>query len=566
MSLTRLWKAGGRTGARPKLALAIMPVLLLAGCAVNPGKRFAAAAPPQGLARELAGSNRMSPESARRLATYLSVSETAAAQLAATNATSPADDPSVQLYNGAVADFVENWSKQHRPATVRNEGTRETFTVRMGQGAEAAWPADYFESFVNARTVNRKGFGTSVMTPGVGGTLVGVHREKAPTAAPPRLEPLHGFRMPVTAILRFRKGSSGTDVELTLLNPRVRSSVVVSGRDYPLAGDFTAPVASYPRINETWLGIINMVRAQRTASRAGLYMLEPYDPTRIPVVLIHGLLSSGFTWRKVGNAIAEDPEIRRRYQFWVFFYPTGNPILASALRLREDLALARDRYGLKRGVILVGHSMGGLLARLQVTQVNRSTWERVAPEHAQQLFALFAAHPRLQQACIFNANPAVKRVIFISTPHRGSSIASGGLGAMGDSIIRLPHALTREVPAALLALTSPKGQNARIPTSIDGLSPRSPLLQAMNQLPIRAPHHSIIGDRGRGDTPNSSDGVVPYWSSHLATSASEKIVPSGHSSLENPFTIAEVQRILRLHAGRTPDGQRQTPALVGAEH
>jgi hypothetical protein len=38
-------------------------------------------------------------------------------------------------------------------------------------------------------------------------------------------------------------------------------------------------------------------------------------------------------------------------------------------------------------------------------------------------------------------------------------------------------------------------------------------------------HHSIIGDRGKGDTPNSSDGVVPYWSSHLATAKSEKIVP-----------------------------------------
>jgi hypothetical protein len=61
------------------------------------------------------------------------------------------------------------------------------------------------------------------------------------------------------------------------------------------------------------------------------------------------------------------------------------------------------------------------------------------------------------------------------------------------------------------------------------------------------PCHSIIGDRGRGDTPNSSDGVVPYWSSHLAGAQSELIVPGPHGSLALPQTIADLKRILRLH-------------------
>jgi hypothetical protein len=61
------------------------------------------------------------------------------------------------------------------------------------------------------------------------------------------------------------------------------------------------------------------------------------------------------------------------------------------------------------------------------------------------------------------------------------------------------------------------------------------------------PYHSIIGDRGKGDAPNSSDGVVPYWSSHLNEARSEKIVPSGHGAHENPEGIAELARILRAH-------------------
>src|SRR5207248_2552616 len=138
-------------------------------------------------------------------------------------------------------------------------------------------------------------------------------------STPPPLEPLRGFRMPVTAVLSFKKSSVTNETEggLQLLNPRVQTSVQIAGRRYPLAGDFTAPVASYPTVNETWAGFINMVRGQRTAGRSGLYMLEPYDPTRIPVILVHGLLASGFTWRNVGNALEADPELRWRYQFWV---------------------------------------------------------------------------------------------------------------------------------------------------------------------------------------------------------------------------------------------------------
>jgi hypothetical protein len=94
------------------------------------------------------------------------------------------------------------------------------------------------------------------------------------------------------------------------------------------------------------------------------------------------------------------------------------------------------------------------------------------------------------------------------------------------------------------------GDPNRMPTSIDGLSPENPTLKVLDHSPIEVPHHSIIGDRGKGDTPDSSDGVVEYWSSHLKSAKSEKIVPGPHGSCELPETIEELKRLLHLHLGQ----------------
>ena len=97
-----------------------------------------------------------------------------------------------------------------------------------------------------------------------------------------------------------------------------------------------------------------------------------------------------------------------------------------------------------------------------------------------------------------------------------------------------------------------------MPTGINGLSPRSPVLLGLDTLPIQAPYHSIVGDRGRGDTPNSSDGVVAYWSSHLAGAQSELIVPGPHSSFALPQTVSELKRILRLNLAAVSPPRRNT--------
>jgi pimeloyl-ACP methyl ester carboxylesterase len=339
------------------------------------------------------------------------------------------------------------------------------------------------------------------------------------------------------------------NARLHLITPRKHDTVEIGGEHFSLAANFSAPLLSYGRLNELWLGFINMLRDQSMRTTSGLLLIEPYDPDRIPVVFVHGLLSSKFIWRRTALALLQDPAIRRRYQFWAFSYSTGNPISFSALRLREDLAFAQESFGPKHGMILIGHSMGGLLSRMQVTNSGRMIWNQVFGPRAQKLYSQVPDDSRAKRALIFQANPAIKRVIFIATPHRGSSLAAGGIGVIAIWLIRLPSDLLHEIPEAFARALDPESRRTIVPTSIQGLSPNSPLLLTLDRLPIEAPHHSIIGDRGRGDTPNSSDGVVPYWSSHLSSAESEKIVPTGHEAMADPRAVEEIRRILLMNLG-----------------
>jgi hypothetical protein len=153
----------------------------------------------------------------------------------------------------------------------------------------------------------------------------------------------------------------------------------------------------------------------------------------------------------------------------------------------------------------------------------------------------------VKRALIFNANPRVHRIVFICVPHRGSDLAINWIGSFGIALISLPG---KFLSGAADVVTAPLQRDVglkHMPTGINGLSPRSPVLLGLDTLPLDAPYHSIVGDRGRGDTPNSSDGVVAYWSSHLTGAQSELIVPGPHGSFALPQTVSELKRILRLN-------------------
>jgi triacylglycerol esterase/lipase EstA (alpha/beta hydrolase family) len=350
----------------------------------------------------------------------------------------------------------------------------------------------------------------------------------------------------VTATLDFH----GKEATLALREPARQPSAKIEGEIRPLEADFSAPIAYYrPPSNLLLKGFVATLRSGEYMDKTGLYFLQPYDPDRIPVVFIHGLASTPFTWMQAINGLQADPKLRERYQFWVFAYPTGNPILYSALRLREELATVDRLYPNHRPYVLVGHSMGGMLTRMQVTTVGRDSWNATLGGTARDILARTPNDSIIARSMVFQANPRVRRVVFVCTPHRGSQMASAGIGRLTISLISLPFTIAKAMTESITKeeLVQLTGSEKRLPNSVAGLAPTNPALPVINKSAITVPYHSIIGDRGKGNSPNSTDGVVPYGSSHLDGAKSECIVPGPHSSCELPQTITELDRILRLN-------------------
>jgi triacylglycerol esterase/lipase EstA (alpha/beta hydrolase family) len=522
-----------------RIGEAITGAILLSSCATHP------IGSPQDLAavRSLrtARSQQLSLET--RAADYLHAAALAAPELG--SGTQPT--LALKTYNTAAAELTillrsaEGGRLWNHPVTLTADHIGYHLRLQPA-GAPAVWSPDYFTSFALSAPIKERLIKKQNIQSGVGGTLVGV-RQFTPRE---QFAPLKGISAPVTATLDFK----GNEATLALRRPAKQLTASVEGKVRPLAADFSAPISYYqPPANLLFVGLMGGFRSSQYMEKTGLYFLQPYDPDRIPLVFVHGLFSTPFIWVETINGLQADPEIRKHYQFWVFAYPTGNPILYSALRLREELAKVDQRYPNHKPYVVIGHSMGGMLTHDQVIALSRAMWEKQTRELAKTIFNKEPSDSLVVRATTFRPNPRIKRVIFICTPHRGSDLASGGLGRFGISLITLPATLAANLRNSFTSteLVQLTGSSKRLPNSVWGLKPSSPALPVINSARITVPYHSIIGDRGKGDSPKSTDGVVAYWSSHLDGAQSEKIVPGPHGSCALPETIAELDRILELH-------------------
>ena len=540
-------KLNSKTPIRLRLIAAGTCLAFLAGCATTPQMaRGPEYTPTSGLMRE-ARSSQVSLET--RAADYLQ----AAAMTAPLLGTGVEETPACNTYNTACGELTvllrssEGGRLWNHPLTLT--ASNQTYHLRLESASNGVWAPNYFTSFVPEQQIKEKLIRKENIQEGVGGALVGVRILNPPeNFAPPR-----GIAASVTATLDFH----ATNATLALRRPAKLATASVEGKVRPLAANFSAPISFYqPPANLLFVSLMGALRAAHYEKKTGLYFLQPYDPDRIPVVFVHGLISTPFDWVQTINGLQADPEIRKHYQFWVFAYPTGNPVLYSALRLREELAKVDKLYPNHKDYVLVGHSMGGLLSQAQVTNITRADWEKTLGAPGMQLFATLKPADLVAKAATFKANPRIKRVVFICTPHRGSKMASGGIGALAIKLISLPADLTTTIKSQIPEETLRKINNGRLPNSVSNLAPNAPYLAVLNKESIKARYHSIIGNRGRpGPLADSSDGVVPYWSSHLDGAQSECIVPGPHGSCQLPQTIAELDRILRLHVGISSTAQ-----------
>ena len=303
-----------------------------------------------------------------------------------------------------------------------------------------------------------------------------------------------------------------------------------------------------PAKHEVW----RVLNPQKYAHTARIERLQPYSPNKRVVLVIHGLKDSQATWTPMINKLRGDPVIRKHYQFWFYSYPSGYPFAYSAAILRDELDEVEKQFPKLKPMVVIGHSMGGCISRLLLTDSGNHLWMKIFGRPPNEVQLSPKTREYFHQELFFRHGPEIGRVIFIASPLRGANMASGWIGWLASLII---HESTQSSEASqeMLRVTSTREEELkpkRRANSVDSLSPKSRFLNAMNTIPMTpgVPYHTIIGDRGRGDSPNSSDGVVPYWSSHMNGAQSEEIVPSDHSAHQNPQAIEDVLQILKKYA------------------
>lgn len=356
-----------------------------------------------------------------------------------------------------------------------------------------------------------------------------------------------------TQILRF----NGRNVTAVAVDPLATEDVEFAGHTFPIGADFTASIGlALAELDPRRTEIKRMFNPEKYADTTRLARLQPYNPKKIPVLFIHGLGDSQATWAPMIISLRSDPVIRQNYQFWVFSYPTGYPYPLMAAVLRQKMDAVNAYYPDHKPIVVVGHSMGGMIARSLMTDSRKIIWDEFFETPPAETPLSPPAKKILQSSLIFKHRPEISRVIFLSASLRGAEMAASVAGRLGSTIISLPEPLS-EVGKEVSNLTKRRADGehvAKMPNSVDVLDPNNRFLTTINSIPLAKgiPYHSIIGDRGKGGNkdrtpPESNDGLVAYWSSHIDGAESELIVPSDHWSNQNPQGIAEVDRILRLH-------------------
>lgn len=452
--------------------------------------------------------------------------------------------------------------------------------------AVGRWSDEDFDRFEFVSDYELAGLNNHHVTYGLGVPLIAIRKKGAASEAIESHYP-RNLTIPVTAVMQVAsplKTESGSLVHrcrMSFIDPGETTEIVVGGKRILLESDLSTPLAYFlndPLLKSPALSTIALIDANYAQNFRGLYMLEPFDPNRIPVLMVHGLWSNPVTWSNMFNDLRAQPEIRSRYQFWFYLYPTGQPFWISAQQLREDLREVRATFdpgaanpNLSR-MVLVGHSMGGLVSKMQTIESGDAFWKTVCDKPFEELQAEDATKAYLRNVLFFAPDPTIRRVVTLGTPHRGSEFANPATRWLGKNLLRLPTMLT-ESGGSLVSGNPGFFRDTKlltIETSIDSLAPDSPIFPAMLAAP-KAPwitYHNVLGvvpqEGLLGALAGEGDGIVSRESAHVENAASEIVIPADHAHVhQHPLAVLEVRRILMEHAQEYERQERRTyaPAL-----
>jgi pimeloyl-ACP methyl ester carboxylesterase len=441
-----------------------------------------------------------------------------------------------------------------------------TYNLPFGKISLTADPKDFewrggtFTEFQSTAAFEPKGLTNVYSTSGIGDPLAA--EVSRPSTSGQALDFAPELRVPTNLLLvmdnpRQQIAQSKLTGQLTIHTIYDRRTVYV-GRS-PVALNYeqsTALAFSLESTPSRFKGLLAFLNGQTRNQKPTLVALEPHQHGYMPLIFIHGTTSNSTTWANMVNDLQEDPAVRDHFEFWFFSYASGNPIPYSALQLRQAITAAVAQLGGVQAdpalgqITLIGHSQGGLLAKMLVINPGDKLWDGVGLPTLASL-NISPKSKALAQAMMFNTPmPEVKRVIFLSTPQHGSFVAGFSLAGFVGKLVKLPLDFTTAAAEAFggngrVAIV---GDRKMVVGSISGMSPRSPFIQTLATIPI-APGihaHSIISVATKGPVTLGNDGVVSYQSAHITGVDSELVVHSTHSSQSNPATVAEVERILQL--------------------
>mgnify|MGYP000854546130 CR=1 FL=1 len=513
-------------------------------------------------------------ESARYAYAYLFFTERSPSQRALEDRQTQVRD----YYNFAVQQMVTrtfNHHHQHLLDSIDEHGrfsvtskywqiSGQLNEVRLAEGQQIP------EQLIPASSLTFKGLRNQYRRDGIGAELVAVTARRVVNKNS-REDAFSETPFPaVTAILRF-PGDTLDDiintqtVELLGFDPYRRDSVRLAGTQVPLAANFTSGYGLWlARSGFARQSLLTLVGRGKVLEKPRVYLMQPYDPNRRVIIMLHGLASSPEAWINVANEVLGDETLRKNYQVWQVYYPTNAPLAFNQHAIRkaiQDTLHAFDTEGKNRAsqdVVLIGHSMGGVLARLLVSNSGDNFWDPMVKLYKLEGERKEKARKKLKNYVWFKPMPQASRAVFIASPHRGTPFAENRFSRWAAGVIKLPVSMLGRITEIAQLLVDPSSASGapltRPLNSISNLSDQDPFVRLAADLPISkaVPYHSIIGN----DTPDlslaqSSDGVVPYKSSHLAGAQSEKVIRSWHSVQETPEAIVEVRRILHTHLHET---------------
>ncbi len=362
---------------------------------------------------------------------------------------------------------------------------------------------------------------------------------------------------------------------ITGYDPYNRESIDLAGTQVPLAANFTSSYGLWlARSGFAAQSLLTLIGKGEVLEIPRVYLMQPYNPKRRIVIMVHGLASSPEAWINLANEVLGDETLRKHFQIWQIYYPTNSPIAFNNYEIRKAIKQTLEHFDhegtaqASQNILLVGHSMGGMLSRLMVSSSGNRLWDAFLKKYPLKGWRLERAQKELGQYMYFEPLSQVSRAIFIAAPHKGTPVAEIALVRWIADFITVPFSVLGRLKDVAQLLVDP-GSAAPVSltrrfNSINNLSSRDRFVQLTADLPIspKVRYHSIIGNN-RPSVPlaDSSDGVVPYASAHLDGADSELVISSGHSVQEKHEAIIEIRRIMRLHLKQP---EKETPSVKAA--